>query len=501
MTPGPEPSDGGPVAPGAAPAPDALAAGASTSVVRGAAARGITYGATTGFIAIAFAFVFRALSPEAFAGFAVAIAIAAITQSIGDVAVNTVGQRLLVAAEPGERPALAAQLVGLRFIVMPLMTVVGVLYAVAAGSSAEEVQTVAVVCAGSTLFVAAAAWTAPLVIELRAGRASIVEAVRQTLIAAGLLVVVATGGTLIDYGLVYLVAGLAAVGVVIVLLEPQWRRIAVPSRETIGIVLREASWLALAITVNSLFLKVLTLVAALEVSKRETGLFATAARVVEVLAGLPLLMAAVAFPLLSRAALDQDHARLSNALALIIRGVLILLGVAVVVVVVAAKPLIDLFAGDGYSGAIPVLQLQAFALLASSVTQALVWALIALRAERLLVITNLFSLLVLLVLGFVLVNADGARGAAIAAIIAEIVLLSATLIALRRVRADAVPNLVPLVAVIVTTLVATGIGLLLPIPPIPAAIVGVAIYGGAILALRLLPEEVLAAIPSRRAAV
>jgi O-antigen/teichoic acid export membrane protein len=186
---------------------------------------------------------------------------------------------------------------------------------------------------------------------------------------------------------------------------------------------------------------------------------------------------------------------------LIIRGVLILLGAAVVVVVVAATPLIDLFASTKYRDAVPVLQLQAFALLASSVTQALVWALIALRGERLLVVTNLFSLAVLLILGFVLVDAHGARGAAAAAIIAEVVLLASTLVALRRLRADAVPNLLPLLAVIATTLGATAIGLALPLPPIPSALIGTAIYGAVIVALRLVPSEVRAALPSRRTAV
>jgi O-antigen/teichoic acid export membrane protein len=477
---------------------DVLAGNASGTVVRGAAVRGITYGATTGLIAIAFAFVFRALTPEQFAGFAIAIAVAAIAQSLGDVAVNTVGQRLLLEADSADRPALVAELVGVRWVVMPVMTVVGILYSLVAGYSSEIVWTVAIVCVGTTFYVSAAAWTAPLMIELRAGRASIVEAIRQAVIAVGLLIVVAFSGSLVDYGLVYLVAGVISVGVVLVLLEPKWRGIRLPRGETLRVVARQASWLAIAITVNSLFLKVLTLVASLEVSKFETGLFATAARVVEVLAALPLLMAAVAFPLLSRAATDDDHERLSNALSLVIRGVLLLLGGAVVVVVVGAVPLIHLFASDEYRGAGPVLQLQAFALLASSVTQALVWALIALRGERLLVFTNLIGLAVLLVLGAVLVNAYGAQGAAVAAIVAEVVLVGLTLLALRHLRADAVPNLVPLLATVGATLAAAAVGLVLPIPAVAAAVVAGLLYAAIVLALRLLPAEVLAALPLRR---
>ncbi|MGY1858391.1 lipopolysaccharide biosynthesis protein [Modestobacter sp. SYSU DS0290] len=499
----PTPGDG-PIDPVDAPRLDAvdqaLSGDASSSVVRGAVARGATYAVSTGLIALAFLLVFRDLGVVAFGRLSAAIAIAAIVQSIGDAAVSAVAQRLLVAAPADERPALAAQLVGLRLVLMPLVGLGGVAFGVLAGYPADQVVAVALACLGATLAVGAAAWTTPLVVELRAARASVVELVRQVVIALGLAGAALLGLSLAGYATVYVVAGVAGVVVALALLAPQWRGLALPRAATVRLVVREASWLAVALTVNSLFLKVLVVVASVSATSDETGLFATAARVIEVIAGLPLLMAAVAFPLLSRAAEDRDHVRLARALDRVVRGVVVLVGGAVVVVVVAAEPLIEVFAGAEYLAAAPVLQLQAFALLASTVTQALMWALVALRGERLLALSNALALLVLLVLGAVLLATMGARGGALAAIVGETFLVVATLFVLRRVRPDAVPRLVPLLTVMGLAVVIALTGQLLPWPAVLSAVAAALVYGVAVLVLRLVPRELFDALPLRRRA-
>ena len=147
-----DPSSGG--SPGGAPHPDAvdqaLAGDASASVVRGAVARGATYAVSTGLIALAFLLVFRDLGVDAFGRLSTAIAIAAIVQSIGDSAVSAVAQRLLVASPAAGRPALAAQLVGLRLVLMPVATCVGVLFGLLAGYPSDQLVAVALASIGAT---------------------------------------------------------------------------------------------------------------------------------------------------------------------------------------------------------------------------------------------------------------------------------------------------------------------------------------------------------------
>lgn len=476
----------------------ALGAAASGSVVRGAIARGGTYAIATGLIALSFLLVFRHLGVVAFGHLSAAIAIAAIAQAIGDTAVSAVAQRLLVAAPAERRPTLSAELVGLRVLIMPVVVLCGVGFGVVAGYPRDQVLVTALAGAGAMLTVMAAAWVTPLMVELRAARASIVEMVRQVAIAAGLTLAALTGATLVGYGAVYLVAAALAVGVALILVESRWRRLHLPRSETVRLVVREAVWLAVAITVNSLFLKVLTVVASVATTEVQTGLFATAGRVIEVVAQLPLLMAAVAFPLLSRAAEDADHARLARALDRVVRGLLLLVGGVVVVVVVAAHPLITVFAGSRFVGAAPVLQLQAFALLASTVTQGVVWAVVALRGEKLLAVGNLVGLVGLVVAGAVMMHLQGARGGAVAAIIGEGLLVVATLVVLGRVRRDAVPRVLPLLALTGIAVAAALGGLALPLGPITSAVLAVAAYAIVVLALRLVPAELWAVLLRRR---
>ena len=470
---------------------DALSGNASGSVIKGAIARGGLYVISTGLIAVAFAFVFRDLGREGFGLLSVAIAIAAIGQNIGDTAVASIALRLLVAEEPEDRPKLAAQLVGFRFILMPIVGLLAVGFGIVAGYSRELIETVAVVSVASALTSIAAGLVAPLNVEMRVARAALVDFARQLGVAVGLMGAALASATLLGYGTVYLGAGVVAVVLAIVLIEPRWRRVALPSRATARLVDREAAWLALAITVNSLFLKVLTVVASLRTTDAEVGDFGAATRVTEVVAVLSLLMASVAYPLLSRAAIDEDHERFANAVHRVIDGVLLLIGSAVIVIVVAPDILMRVFAGDAFATAAPVLQIQAFALLAAAVTQALIWALLALRAERTLVVTNLVGLAALLTLGFALIGPHGAQGAAFAAIGGEIILLAVTLIALGRLQRSALPSPVSAAKALGLTGVCLAVGLALPLPEIVAALLALAAFGAGALALRIVPQELL----------
>lgn len=475
----------------------ALSGDASGSVIEGAAARGAMYVASTGLIALAFAFVFRATGPEVLGDLSVAIAIATIAQNIGDTAVSAVAQRLLVEADAADRPRLQAQLVGFRFLLLPPLIAIGVAFGVVAGYDAPLVWTILVVGISTMVTAIGASLITPLNVELRAARASLVDFTRQIAVAVGLIVAVILSASLVGYGTVYLVASGIAVVLAVALIDSRWRRVAVPTSETIRIVAREAAWLGLAIVVNSLFLKLLTVLASLLTTRYEVGLFAAATRVTEVLAALPLLMASVAYPLLSRAALDEDHERFANATHRIIEGVLLLIGLAVVVTVTASEPIMRVFAGEEFVGAAPVLEVQAFALLFAATTQALIWSLLALRAERLLVITNLVGLAALVGLGLGLIGAEGARGAAWAAVGGELVLVIATFIALGSRQRSAVPSIPKALITLALTGGSVAVGLVLPVPPVLAAVVAAAVFSGGALVFGLVPAELRTAAAAR----
>ncbi len=232
-------------------------------------------------------------------------------QNAGDSAVAAISMRMLVAADARERRQLQAQLVGLRLVVMPPLITVGVLFALLL-YDAPRSETTLVICLSTLVAAIAAALIMPLNLEMRAGRASLVDFVRQIVVALGLLLGVAVSAPLLGYAVVYLIAATVGLVVAVLLIEPEWRKIQLPDRETLKVVSKQASWLALALTVNSLFLKVLTVIASLATTKTETGLFGAATRVTEVVAALSLMVVSVAYPLLSRAADDRDWPRFTK---------------------------------------------------------------------------------------------------------------------------------------------------------------------------------------------
>lgn len=477
----------------------ALGGNASQPVIRGAAARGLLYGVSTGLIALAFAFVLRAIGPEEFARLSIAIAVATIAQGIGDTAVASVAQRLLVETPASERPALHARLVGFRLLLMPVVSALAIAFAFAAGYDGTLIVAIAVVCASTTITAIGSGIATPLAIELRSDLYAVFDFSRQVAVAAGLLVAVVASASLLGYAAVYVGAAVIAGVVAILLVEPRWRTIALPDRASIRLVAHEAAWLAVAITVNTLFLKVLIVVASLRTTDEEVGMFAAAMRVTEVAGGLSLIMAAVAYPLLTHAAGDGDHARFANAVHRVVDGVLLMIGLAVVVLVAGSSTLIEIFAGDEYRAAAEVLRVQAFALVAAAVTQALVWALLALRAERNLVLTNLVGLAVLVGGGVVLTGQHGAIGAAWAAVAGELALAGCTLFALAQTRRGALPSGWRLLRATGLTVACAGGALLSGLPELPAVLLAVAAFTGGAFLLRLVPAELVRALPGRRA--
>ena len=137
-----------------------------------------------------------------------------------------------------------------------------------------------------------------------------------------------------------------------------------------------------------------------------------------------------------------------------------------VILVVGAEPIIHVFAGASYDKAIPVLRIQAFALLGGSLTQAWLYAVVAVRGERSLVVVNAIALASVAVLGAILIPTAHAIGASAAAVAGETIMALAVATALTRFR----PQLRPSAAHVGRLLLATGVGLLAALLPIPPAV-------------------------------
>ena len=194
------------------------------------------------------------------------------------------------------------------------------------------------------------------------------------------MVLVALGSSLLPF-----FGAQIPVGAVVLALTPlvvPWRRGLLPAfdRSVVASLLREALPLAIALTMNVVYFRVLMIMTSLLASQTQTGYFATSFQVFAVLFSLPLLVLSSALPLLSVAGRD-DSERLRFGLQRMTEVSLAVAVVFVLVIYALAPTLVPLLGGDQYAGAVPVLQIQSFALIAVFVGQVWQLGLLSLRRQ------------------------------------------------------------------------------------------------------------------------
>ena len=265
--------------------------------------------------------------------------------------------------------------------------------------------------------------------------------------------------------------------------------------------LRATIAFSLATAVGTMYVYAAQLITSLVATQQQSGLFSASFRIFIVAAGIPGLVVGSALPVLSRAARD-DRTRLAYVLdrifdAALIGGVGFALGLSA-----GAGFVISVIGGHKYAGAAPILQLQAFAMIASFLLAGWSYGLLSLHRHRALVATNLSALAVSVVLTLILAHADGARGAAIATLAGEGTLAVTSLVALVRGRPELAPRPLIIIKVVLCGGVAAAAAFLPPVPSIARAVIALAVYGALILLSGALPEEYAELLPwrARRAA-
>jgi O-antigen/teichoic acid export membrane protein len=178
--------------------------------------------------------------------------------------------------------------------------------------------------------------------------------------------------------------------------------------------------------------------------------------------------------------------------------VTLLTAVAIVLVlVIAAQPILEVLGGSKYDQAADVLRIQAFALLGAFLTQVWVTGLVSVRRQRALILTNCVALGTALALGVSLVPILDAKGAAIAAVVGELVLAVTTATMLARARPSLRPPVGRLARVLAAGAAGAAAGLLAPVGDVVGAALALAVFAAAAFALRAVPLEVLHALRHR----
>ena len=170
---------------------------------------------------------------------------------------------------------------------------------------------------------------------------------------------------------------------------------------------------AAASAVGAVYVSLVVVLTSLVATEQETGYFSAAFRVFSVLAAVPSLLVASAFPILARAARD-DRERLRYALQRLWDTSLVIGAGAAVLTVVGAPVAIAVVAGPEYEPSVTALRIMAGALFASFFVAIWGFGLLSIGAYRSLLVANVIALAVAGGLALALAPEYGADGAATA---------------------------------------------------------------------------------------
>jgi PST family polysaccharide transporter len=244
-----------------------------------------------------------------------------------------------------------------------------------------------------------------------------------------------------------------------------------------------------AVVLSVIYFQIAQVMVSLLSSSRQTGYFGVSFRVLAAFTLLPPLVVSTALPLLARAARDDaerfDYAgrRLVETMALVgcALALALFLGAAFAIRVIA---------GPGYGHSVEVLRILSVALLGTFVIAARGYALLSLDRLRAMLVSNAVALVVVLACGAPLIDAYGAKGAAIAMVAAELTLAVCYECALTRDRPQLRLRLGFIVRGGAAALLAGALASVLSLASVAAAALGVALYLATLLALGIVPPEI-----------
>lgn len=468
---------------------DVLAvAGAGQKAIRGGALRAGGYVLGLLLALLSVPLLTRHLGVVDFGGYVTVTSLITIVGMISDVGLTVVGIREYSVRDASGRARLMTNLLGLR----ALITVAGALgatgFALVAGYDQRLVLGTSLAGVGLLMLVIQHTYTVPLSSELRLGLVTGFDLLRQALSVASILLLVLLGAGLVDFLAIPIPVGLTVAALTALAVG---RRAFVKPRLDLGewrYLLREALPVAIASTIGAFFYRVAIIVMSLIATAQETGYFSASFRIVEALIVVPGLITAAAFPILARAA-EGDEDRLTYALQRMFEIAAILGAWVALCIVLGAKPAIDFIGGEEFEPAVAVLRIQGLAMAASFLVAVWATGLWALRRQRSLVWANLIGVGSATALTGALIPSAGAKGAAIAMTVAEVLLAACYAFSLTRAR----PKLRPSPAVVPKVLAALALaGTLwfLPAPDTVIVVLATLTYFAAVIALRGVPPDV-----------
>jgi O-antigen/teichoic acid export membrane protein len=468
-----------------------------TKVVRGGAVRIGGYAAGMLLTAAASIFLLRHLGVSGFGRYMTVVSLIAIVGGVTEAGLSAVGGRDLAVRAPGvERSRLLANLLGMRLALTPVGVLLAIVFAVAVGYGRTIILGTLLAGVGLILTSTQGTMALPLAVELRIGSLTALDVLRQAAMLAGIGVLVAASASLLPFFAMFIAVGAIVLAVTPLFLRSSFVWRPVFDRQVWTTLVREALPVAVSVVIAVFYFRLVMVLTSLLTSATQTGLFAISFRVVEILYGLAALIATTALPVLAVAA--QDRTRLAYILHRMVEVALIAACYLVIVVIIVAKPVLELLGGPQYGAAAAVLRIEVLALIPVFFAQVCQLALVSLRRQTALAIASGLALLVALTGGLALIPVYDAKGAAVAAVAAEVALALVLLVVLVRSNAFRGSNFSFLWKVGAASALAAALAFLTGLPQAAGAVVATVAYGAVLLLTRAVPREVIDGLVLRR---
>jgi O-antigen/teichoic acid export membrane protein len=402
----------------------------------------------------------RHLGVVRFGQFMTVVSLIAIVTGLTEGGLNAVALREYAILKGRERDRVLANLLGVRLMLSAVGVAVAVVFAAIAGYPGSLVLGTVLAGLGMVFQLSQSFCAVPLQGTLRFGWVAAIEFGRQVVTVVLIVALVVAGAGVVGFLAIFIPAGLASMALTAVVAR---RLMPLRPQFDVGVwlpLLRDTFPYAVAIALNSLYLRLTIVVMSLIATDLHTGVFATSFRIVEVLIGVPALVISAAFPILSRAVRD-DMDRFAYASRRLFELSVLVGAWMVLCVELGARFAVDVLTAEHQAAIADVLRIQGFAIVATFVAVACGFPLLSLRRYRELLYANAAALVASLVLTLVLVPSFDAEGAALAAVGAELALAATT----------------------AALLVRSGHGVRLPLSVIPVAIIafGAAMIGSKVL--------------------
>lgn len=471
---------------------------AGPAAIRGSALRVVAFAVSTALALATVPLLFGHLGIVVFGQYVLVNTIVGLVGGVTDAGLGSIAQREYVQRSGADRRHVMRSLLGLRLALTVPAVGVGVAFVAVAGYGATLTAGTALAGAGSVLGAVQGMLLTPLVSQLRFGLTTGLDLARQVLVVGLMVTLVVADAPLLAFLAIGIPVNAVLLALTVVLVRGTMPLAPGFDRARWAPLLRGTLTFAAATAVTAVYFRVALVILSLFTSGVETGYYATAYRILEVILAIPALLVSSAFPVLSRAA-EQDEARLAYAVGRILE-VSVLLGAWFLLCIEIGAPVaIRLIAKDEAEPAIDVLRIQGVAVVATFIVVACAFPLLSLHRHAELLWANLAALLGSVTLSLVLAPLAGAEGVAAATVAAEVILAAGMAILLRRARR----RLSFPVHVLPAVLAASAVGcasFAISGHDILRLVVATVLYFGVLQVLGVLPVEIREALRVRRAA-